>query len=394
MGNNYQNWRCQLTNIMKVIDSGFVYKGIVGSTYGDKSIRRTHICTSYDNTLYVSFRRGTDHESIDGHPVVMASTDEGVTWELRYNGYGHGELEGIPGQVMSLSIHEIKPGILMGTSLWIDHSDPSLPFMNPSTSGLLPEKIFHVLSTDGARNWSKQKIMTSYPHVATSPCANPVLRLSNGKLAQPYETHKEWQDSTPLKPMAFLRLSTDNGQTWPDWIQVAADPKNIRYYWDQRIAVDIKTGLLIGMFWTHHSKERLDLDVHIAWGSKDASKWTNPIPTGLPGQHCQPVILPNQTVIAIYSDRVKPGISASISHDFGKTWDRDKDLLIYTSSVGLEPGVGSNLDIQGQWQSMVQYRFGHPRAILLPSGKILAVWYAGDDHVKNVHWAKIDPEIV
>ena len=90
---------------MKVIDSGFVYKGIVGSTYGDKSIRRTHICTSYDNTLYVSFRRGTDHESIDGHPVVMASTDEGVTWELRYNGYGHGELEGIPGQVMSCLLY-------------------------------------------------------------------------------------------------------------------------------------------------------------------------------------------------------------------------------------------------------------------------------------------------
>ena len=73
---------------MRVVASGVVYDGAVAPPYGRRSIRRTTVCRASDGTLYVSFRRGTDHESIDGHPITLASTDDGATWEIRYDGYG------------------------------------------------------------------------------------------------------------------------------------------------------------------------------------------------------------------------------------------------------------------------------------------------------------------
>ncbi len=350
---------------MRVTAFGVVYDGATAPPYGRRSVRRTTVCRAGDGTLYVSFRRGTDHESIDGHPITLASTDEGSTWEIRYDGYGQGTLDDTPGQFMSLAWYETEPGVLMGTALWIDHSDPTLPFMNPETEGLLPEKIVLAVSTDGARTWDSRQVMDTSPHRAPSPCANHVLRLANGDLIQPYETHKEWHDPSPLDPRAYLRISHDGGR-----------------------------------------------------------QWTTPVPTGLPGQHCQPVIVDERTVVAVYADRVRPAIVASVSHDFGRSWDRDRDLVLYgvcrigasaadptdtveeggdgpraepqatvlgryDSGAGTEPGVGENLDLTGQWNTMVRYRFGHPRAILLPSGEVFAVWYGGDDDAKQALWARL-----
>ena len=204
----------RLERLIRVAAFEVVYDGATAPPYGRRSVRRTTVCRAGDGTLYVSFRRGTDHESIDGHPITLASTDEGSTWEIRYDGYGQGTLDDTPGQFMSLAWYETEPGVLMGTALWIDHSDPTLPFMNPETEGLLPEKIVLAVSTDGARTWDSRHVMDTSPHRAPSPCANHVLRLANGDLIQPYETHKEWHDPSPL------------------------NPRRARYYWDQRLAVD------------------------------------------------------------------------------------------------------------------------------------------------------------
>ena len=37
-----------------------------------------------------------------------------------------------------------------------------------------------------------------------------------------------------------------------------------------------------------------------------------------------------------------PGIALSISDDYGKTWDRTQDLMVYDSTVGTESGAASS----------------------------------------------------
>lgn len=375
-------------NDLQIADRGFVARGADQPEWARRSIRRTNVLRTSDGTLLVSFRRCAADDSPDGHPVVFASANGGRTWEERFSGRGQGALHGVPGQVMNLSIAEVAPGRLLGTSLWVDLSS-GLPWVNPATGGMLPLWIVHRESGDGGRTWGEPRVLDLRPQVATTPCANPVLRLANGDLAQPFETLKEYDDDAEVRSKAWLQVSHDGGRTWPAQVLVAGDPENRRWFWDQRLAARPDDGRLVGMFWTRDVADQRDLPVSIAWGTPDGRTWSEPISTGLPGQHCQPVPLGGERLLAVWSHRELPGIVASISDDFGRTWDRSRDLVLFRSDAGREPGAGEREDLAGYLQSMIRYHFGHPRAVALPDGDVFAAWYQGTDDVKDVAWARI-----
>jgi hypothetical protein len=373
---------------LRVVDRGFVYRGADQPDWARRSIRRTNVVRTAAGELIVSFRRCAGDDSPDGHPVVFASADDGRTWEERFSGRGQGTRDGVPGQVMNLSIAEVAPGRLLGTELWVDLTSGQ-PWVNPVTGGMLPLTIDHRASTDGGRTWSAPRVLDLSPQRATTPCANPVLRLANGDLGQPFENMKEYDDPAPARGGAWLQLSHDEGATWPTQVLVARDADNARWFWDQRLAVHPETGRLVGMFWTRAVAAQRDLPVHIGWGSPDGRTWTEPVSTGLPGQHCQPLPLGGDRLLAVWSHRELPGIVASISEDFGRTWNRADDLVLFESGAGREPGSGAREDLADYLLTMIRYHFGHPRAVLLPDGDAFAVWYQGTDEVKDVAWARI-----
>ena len=143
-----------------------------------------------------------------------------------------------------------------------------------------------------------------------------------------------------------LRAWIDQGATWPNYVTVAHDPDNTLAYWDQRLALHPQTGQLVAMFWTHDFVAGTDRDIHIAWGSADGRDWIDPQGTGLPGQHCQPLALGGALLLAAYTHRRDPpGIRLSLSDDFGRTWDRSRDLMVYDSSAGTESGAGLSLSL-------------------------------------------------
>ena len=206
--------------------------------------------------------------------------------------------------------------------LWTDRSDPSHPWVHPVTQGLLGMRSYLIRSTDGGRSWPDRRRIDLGAHPGAS-VTGPVLRLSDGMLAQPFENWKEYEDPTPGIPAAWLRLSPDDGATWTDDVLVARHPDNAIYYWDQRLATHPVDGRIVNMFWTHVPADGRDIDVHISWGTPDGRTWTDPVGTGLPGQHCQPISLGGDRLLAVYSHRNESGRHpGSISEDFGRTWDR------------------------------------------------------------------------
>src|SRR5262249_11401957 len=152
-------------------------------------------------------------------------------------------------------------------------------------------------STDGAITWSPPRPI-DLPHPSSS-ATGPLLRLRDGTLAQPFEHWKAYDDPAVGRPRALLRLSTDDGATWDDEVVVAADPTNRRYFWDQRLAQHPETGRLVAMFWTFDREAGHDLPIHIAWGSPDGREWTLPERTTLDGQHCQPIAIRGDTIVAV-----------------------------------------------------------------------------------------------
>ena len=172
---------------------------------------------------------------------------------------------------------------------------------------------------------------------------------------------------------------------------MAVHPDAALYYWDQRLGRHPDTGRLVAMFWTHDATTGEDRDIHIAWG---ASRWPLLDPARR-DRSARPSTANRCPSAAsswwrVYAHRRHPpAIRAAISRDFGRTWDRTRDLVVYASPAGAESGTGTQRDQRELWQDMLAWRFGHPRAVLLPDGDVLVAFYAGDDAAVGVRWARL-----
>lgn len=373
---------------MQVVGEGIIWDAR-SAPRNERTASATSAVLLADGTVLATCRLGSDREGADGHTAVFATSDGGDSWDLRWLGLAERAWDDWPGETRGWYIAELAPDTLVASVLWTDRSDPSLPWVNPRTQGLLGMRVYHTYSSDGGRSWPERRRLDLAPHQGASS-TGPLVRLADGALAQPFETWKAYEDEAPGRPAAWLRVSNDEGLTWPMDVLVARHPGNALFYWDQRLATHPDDGRLVTMFWTHDVRSGQDVDVHIAWGSPDGREWTDPIGTGLPGQHCQPISLGGDRLLAVYSHRYEPGgIRAALSEDFGRTWDRATELVVWASDAGAEPGADRPRAQDDYWNDMGAWQFGHPRGVRLPDRQVLVVFYGGSGLTRSARWARI-----
>lgn len=374
---------------MRVKERGLVFDATVAPP-NSRSSAFTGLIRLANGDLLVSFRIGTGRDTPDGRLRVMRSRDEGRTWATLHPGLT-ATIEGVEGNLVEGFFTELAPNRLIGAFAWVDRSNPERSFVNPSTAGILPMRVLLAESTDGGETWGPFRDVDLRPQVGCA-VTGPVLTLPGGELALHYESWKEYDDPSPGTHVASLRVSSDGGATWPEMAIVAADPAERIFYWDQRIARHPETGRLVATFWTHDRDAKTDVENHIAWGSPSGRDWSVPVPTGWRGQHCQPLPLGGDRLAAFYVRRHHPpSLRAVISDDFGATWRSNEELVFYDSSAGPEPGADGVRAFEDFWQDMMAWRFGHPRAVLLPNGDVFVAFYAGDENATSMHWVRIAP---
>jgi hypothetical protein len=310
----------------------------------------------------------------------------GRDWEVVHPGLTH-ELGGIEGDMYAGYLAELTPGVLTGSFVWVDRSNPDLSFVHPVTAGVLEMRNLIATSVDGGATWQNWRELDLGPEQGCS-CTGPIFAPVPDVLALPYETWKAYYDPSPGSHTASLRLSRDGGLTWNERRIVAADPDEQTFFWDQRIAVHPESGELVVMFWTHDREAGADIDNHIAWSAGVDAPWSRPISTGWSGQHCQPLALGGDRLAAVHTERTRPGgIIVRLSDDFGRTWNAAPTLRIYDPPA---PPASSGKSFEEFWQSMMQWPFGHPRAVVTSEGDILVAWYAGAGDVIGMNWALVE----
>jgi hypothetical protein len=355
-----------------------------------RSCAFTSVTRLTNGDLLVAFRIGTGRDTPDGRLRIMRSRDEGDHWETLHPGMS-AHVDGVEGNLYSGYFTELASDCLIGAFVWVDRSNPALSFVNPQTAGVLPMRALFAHSVDGGDSWGPFREVDLGPENGCS-CTGSIFTLAGGDLALPYESWKNYDDPSPGHHVAWLRVSSDGGQTWPEQVSVAADSAGRRFYWDQRSAAHPETGDLVAMFWTHDREREQDIDNHIAWGSPDGRRWSEPISAGWRGQHCQPLALGGDDLMALYVHRHDPpSLRAVVSHDFGTSWQSDEELVFYESEAGTEPGSAGEQAFEAFWQDMMAWRFGHPRGVLLPSGQVFVAFYAGNDAATSMHWVRITP---
>lgn len=376
---------------MRIVDRGTVFDATKAPA-DSRFCMFTSLELLSDGKLIVGCRRAVAKASSDEDVLIRVSEDEGATWRTAFDGFGDYAIDGVTGRMRNVLLTEVSPGRLLGHLCWMDHSDPSLPMANPDTQGILPAKLMVAESTDSGSTWHDLREVPLDPPHKASVSTGEILVLKDGAFAFPYESYKEYYDTSVGYHRGALRFSTDGGETWPgDPAVVAHDDEDQRIlFWDQRLGVHPEDGRLIALIWTHDRITERDLAIHVTWGSPNGKTWERPVSTGIAGQIASPLVLPDGSVFAAYVHRHDPpSLRAIVSDDFGRTWNTTGELAFYESGAGVESGAGGTRDLRQVWEDMGRWTFGHPACRQLSSGEIMVAYYAGDSNAMGIYWVKI-----
>lgn len=316
------------------------------------------------------------------------SDDEGGLWSAPAAPFVPPPVDGRPGRFRVLGLTGLGGSRVFATLSWVDHSDPTLPYFNEQTQGLLDSRILFAESADGGRIWSAPTLLDTSPFNVPTPITGPVLRLPDGELICQFETNKPYLDTARWVHSSVMIFSRDGGRTWPRHSIVTCHPTV--FYWDQRPQV-LAGGRIFDLFWTYDNPAARYLNIH-ARESRDAGRtWSELWDTGVPGQPAPAVELPDGRLLMVYVDRTTaPAIRARFSRDGGRTWPAATQFSIYESQLPTQ--TRNKAVMTDAWSEMGKFSVGLPATAALPGGDVLVVYYAGPETDRtDVEWARVQP---
>jgi hypothetical protein len=270
--------------------------------------------------------------------------------------------------------------------MWVDRSDPTRPFFNPTTEGLLPLRTWLCESRDGGRSWRDYRFLNDEPHLGPLALTGPSLILGDGRLACQFEVNKHYEDTGSWRHAAAWKVSCDRGYSWPEYIEVANDAAGRLMYWDARYSIG-DNGYVVAAFWTYDRLRQCDANIHLSESRDGGRTWSAPRDCGLLGQVCYPVLVAGGRMALIYVDRFRSrSVRAALSDDLGRSFT--DDIVVY-QHPSVQAERGRNSASADYLQDMEFWTFGRIEAISGGDGTVWIVYYAGHAQATDIRWARI-----
>ena len=376
--------------MFRVIDCGTILSPEKGTDR--QSLAFPGICVLPSGRWICALRAAPIKADMAGQHVLLAwSDDEGHSWSVPRRPFAPVTVGGKLGLLRGAYLTALGGRRVLASLMWVDHSDPSLPFFNEETEGLLDTRIFFAISDDEGFTWSKLELMDTSPFDVPTPLTGPTLLLPGGQWACQFELNKHCYDTTPWRHSAVLKFSHDQGRSWPDHAIAGHDPEDRIFYWDQRPGL-LMDGAILDVFWTYDTASSRYLNMHARESHDLGRTWSEIWDTGVSGQAAQPVSIPGGRVALAYVERTGlPSIRIRSSADGGRTWPDDTLTILYELGDSQQSVHKSSMN--EAWEEMFAFSVGLPATASLPGGDVLVVYYAGPSaDFTAVEWVRVRAE--
>jgi hypothetical protein len=391
-GSTNHDRSCAVTSLellpaFRIIDQGTVVESLPGSIRS--SCCFPSLCVMPNGRWIVGLRGAPFKQSSQEQALVSWSDDEGRSWPEPTSPFVAPCFQGRAGRFRSVSFTSLGGKSLLATLPWIDNADPSLPFFNEETQGLLNCRLMLTRSDDAGETWSPPRWVDTLQFSAQpNPGTGPTLVLPDGRWACQFELNKPYFDTSEWRHASCIVFSSDQGKSWHNATRIAHDPANRLFHWDQRLSI-LRDGTLLDLFWTYDNAAAEYPPIH-ACESRDGGKtWSTLWNTGVTGQPARPVELLNGELAMVYVDRtVSPQIKVRMSSDGGRTWPPETEETLSQQSVAANTYRKSRM--QDAWTEMSAFSLGLPDARALPDGSVLVVYYHGANKDEtSIQWCRI-----
>jgi hypothetical protein len=341
-----------------------------------------------DGALLAGYVVGSGKDTDDQAIELRRSVDGGRTWSEPERPFSM-TVDGVRGSFKGCPITPMGGDRLIMAALWVDREAyPGAPLFHPETEGCLPMAIVVADSGDLGRTWSPWRVVPMTPDVGPPSLTNPILRLTDGRLALSVETNKTYLDAGPWLQRVVYLWSDDAGQTWSAPRTVVGDPAGRIANWDQRTGV-APDGRLVSFTWTYDLATQTYLDIHRRTSADGGATWSAPEPLGITDQAAHPAMLPDGRIVLAWVDRFGSGsIKARVAAGPEDPFPPETEVVIHQDRTPRRPDDRTTAD---DLVEMGTWTYGLPYAEALPDGDVLVVYYAGDANAVDIRWARLRP---
>jgi sialidase-1 len=372
-----------LTNEIEIVDSGLIYRNPLPHVYS-KQAYFPSVLQLENGEMLASFTIGQAFESRDLHTELSRSFDQGLTWELQGPLYP-GTEDRVTTDTCRLS-HGAN-GEIIAYVIRHERFREDYGFVNPDNIGFCEIEMLLFRSNDHGHHWSE-------PERIVPPLVGPafemnssIVPLSDGTWLLPTSTWRGWDGYCPngMKMVAFA--SRDQGQTWPNYLDVMVDKSNSNIFWESKM-LELDDGRILAAAWVYNELESVDLDNHYVIGTRigenDHTVFSGPSSCGLKGQTLQLFRLENGKVLTVYRRTDQPGLWANISRIEQEAWINEAQFPLWgTQRTQLTSHSG---DMAANFAVL---KFGAPAICRMESGLLFVSFWAVEDGVSNIRWIKL-----
>lgn len=324
---------------------------------------------------------GEAFEAPDLHLVYFESRDRGKTWARRstvtepdpaLRSSTVGRISRLPNGELAVMVtrHQREPfdeGLTDGTTI-----------------GMRPMTLELYRSCDEGATWTgPEHIAPPIAGTAFEMCSS-FTALPGGVLLWPASTWPlSGQEITTDKFRTGACVSTDNGRTWPRWIETFPNDETI--YWESKI-ITLPDGRLLGVAWVHELATGNDRPNHFVIGSPDATQWSAPRSMGICGQTLTSIVLDDGRILSVYRRVDEPGLWGTVSRLEGEIWTNEEHALLWRGQYG------ASGDTDKLREHFATLKFGAPFLARLPDGSILIAFWCVVDNVSQVNTILLSPK--